>query len=165
MSRWRRRRSSIVNAAPAFRAALGAVSALLLTSCTGLGTASPPVPAEPQVVSVAMRDNSYKFGQETFAPGRLVFQAHNHDDRDHDLALVELPDDVSGVEEWLEGGVGGVHPIYTMADRAPGEEGTFAVDLSPGHYGMLCLVENDDGTPHYQEGMVASFRVRKGVSP
>lgn len=165
MSRWRRRRSSTVNAAPAFRVALGAAAGLLLTSCPSLSTASPPVPAEPPVISVGMRDSSYSFEQEVFAPGRLVFQAHNRDDRDHDLALVELPDDASGVEEWLEGGVGGVHPIYTMADRAPGEKGTFAVDLPPGHYGMLCLVENDDGTPHYQEGMVASFRVHGGASP
>lgn len=146
---------------PTARLALLAAVGLLGVSCAPGGQADadrPPAPT-PQVLEVAMRDDSYAFERRPLRPGRVLVRAHNHGETEHDVALVELPDDVAGAQEWLDSGVGGVQPVYTMAERSPGQEGVFAVDLAAGHYGMLCLVEDEDGTPHYRQGMLADFRV------
>lgn len=136
---------------------------LLLASCTA-GEDSPAadaeVPTQPQVLEVTMRGQAYALGQDTLRPGRAVFRVANEGETDHDLALIKLPDDVAGVSQWLNSGVSGVQPVYTMADRAPGQQAVFAVDLEAGQYGMLCFVKDDEGVPHYRKGMVADFQVR-----
>lgn len=134
----------------------------VLTTACSLGARSSTdaeVPTQPQLVEVTMAGRAYALSQDRLRPGRVVFRVANEGDTDHDLTLVKLPDDVSGVSQWLDSGVGGVQPVYVMADRGPGEHGVFAVDLPAGQYGMLCLVEDDDGTPHYKNGMVADLHV------
>lgn len=159
------RRASTQAAGPRF--GFLALIALLLASCAGgqEASAGAEVPTQPQFVEVTMRGQAYALNQDTLGPGRAVFRVANEGQTDHDLILVKLPDDARGVTQWLSGGVGGVQPFYTMADRAPGELGVFAVDLEPGRYGMLCFVEDDEGTPHYRNGMVADFEVKPEASP
>lgn len=139
-------------------AALG----MLTTACSlaaRSSTADADVPTQPQLVEVTMAGQAYALSQDRLRPGRVVFQVANEDDTDHDLTLVKLPDDATAVSQWLDSGVGGVQPVYIMADRGPGEHGVFAVDLPAGQYGVLCFVEDETGTPHYKNGMVADFRV------
>lgn len=112
-----------------------------------------------------MRGQAYALDQDSTQPGRVIFRVANQDETDHDLILVKLPADAGGVTQWLSSGVSGVQPVYTMADRGPGEQGVFAVDLQPGQYGMLCFVEDEDGTPHYRKGMVADLQVRSTDVP
>lgn len=146
--------------------ALAAAVALLAAACIPLaGADAQKVPTGSQMVEIDMREHAYRYEDPGLEPGRVTFRVTNHDDVDHDLALIQLPDDVRGVTEWRNRGesIGGVYPIYLMADRAPGETGVFAVDLPAGHYGMLCFVSDDDGTAHYKDGMVASFRVTEST--
>lgn len=146
---------------PAKLAALAAALAVLAAACTPLaGADAQKVPTGAQMVEIDMRDHAYHFEDPGLQPGRVTFRVTNHDDVDHDLALIQLPDDVDGVTEWRNRGkrIGGIYPVYLMADRAPSETGVFAVDLPEGHYGMLCFVSDADGTAHYKTGMVASFR-------
>lgn len=114
-----------------------------------------------------MRDHRYVLDDPNLRQGRVMFRVNNQDEVEHDVALVHLPDDVSGVQEWLDTGEGpgGVYPVYLMSDRAPGETGVFALDLPAGHYGLLCLLTNANGTAHYENGMVASFRVASPKTP
>lgn len=144
---------------PAVAAALIVITAAC-SPLAGAGTEQ-KVPTGSQMVEIDMRDSTYQFDAPALQPGRVTFRVTNHDDVDHDLALIELPDDVDGVAEWRNrgAGLGGVYPVYLMGDRAPGETGVFAVDLGEGHYGLLCFVSDSDGTAHYKNGMFASFRV------
>lgn len=140
---------------------------LLAVACTPqIGPGRADVPGTSQVVEVTMHDHSYAFDEEqTLRPGRVEFRVTNRGESDHDLALAKLPDGVSDVSEWLDGDAGGFQPVYVMADRAPGEAGVFAAELPAGHYGMLCLVEDAEGAPHHELGMVASFRVGAAQGP
>lgn len=137
------------------------VVAVAVASCTpGIDTAELAAPIDPQVVEVTMRDGRYLLKHDqTLRAGRVEFRVSNDGTVDHDLSLVKLPDGVAGVKEWLDSGVSGVSPVYIMADRAPGEDATFAVDLPAGRYGMLCFTTNSNGTPHYKQGMVADFEI------
>lgn len=149
---------------PVVLAAVG----LLAASCTLGGQASTSgakVPTQPQVLEVTMAGQAYAFDKDTLRPGRVVFSVANEGETEHDLALIRLPDDVAGVSQWLDSGVRGIEPVYTMADRSPGEHGVFAVDLQPGNYGLLCFVKDDDGTPHYRKGMIADFHVKPVGAP
>lgn len=140
---------------------------LLTVACTPqIGPGRANVPGASQVVEVTMRDHRYTFDEEkTLRPGRVELRVRNQGESDHDLALAKLPDDVNNVSEWLEDGAGGFQPVYVMADRAPSEVGVFAAELPAGHYGMLCLVADRDGTLHYELGMVADFRVGAAQGP
>lgn len=108
-----------------------------------------------------MRDHRYVFDDPGLRPGRVMFEVTNQGDVEHDLALVRLPDDIDTVEEWLEGTAGrsGIRPVYLMDAREPEQVGVFAADLPAGTYGLLCTTEDEDGTPHYKNGMAASFQV------
>lgn len=127
---------------------------VLLASCTFAGGSTPG----PQELEVDMHDHAYEF-EDPLQPGRVLFRVANRGEVDHDLALVQLPDDVADIDELLDSGSGGMRPIYTMASRGPDKTGVFAVDLPEGRYGMLCFETDPDGTPHYRKGMTADFEV------
>jgi hypothetical protein len=139
--------------------------ASLMASCTPVGgTGGAQVPVRSQIVEVTMRDHRYIVDEKpALKPGRVVFHVSNQGEADHDLALVKLPDEASGVSDWLDSDVGGFLPVYRMADRASGERGVFGADLQGGMYGMLCFVTDNDGTPHYKSGMVDDFRVERST--
>lgn len=127
-----------------------------------LGRNGSEVPVTPQVVDVGMHDHSFTFEEEapSLWPGRVVFRAHNEGDSDHELTLAELPDDVGSAQEWVNSDLRGFVPVYSTADRGPGEHAVFAVDLPAGHYGMLCTVTDEgEDTGHHRQGMVDDFWV------
>lgn len=128
---------------------------LLATGCTfGADRAG----FSPQEVEITLREYTFDV-EEPVRPGRVVFRVSNQGKLDHDLALVELPDDVATVDELVDSDRPGVAPVYTMATRAPGETGLFAVDLPEGRYALLGFESGQDGTPHYRNGMVADLEV------
>lgn len=138
----------------------------LAAACTPLaGPGVARTPSPPEVVEIDMRDHAYQFENPRLQAGRVVFRVTNHGGTDHDLILTHLPDGTHSVSEWLDGGEGGFQPIYIMAERSPGKTGVFAVDLPAGKYGLLCSVEDPDGTPHYRRGMVAELRIGGAGSP
>lgn len=105
-----------------------------------------------------MRDHAFEI-EGSLQPGRIVVRVTNHGEADHDLTLLEIPADIDGIDELLASSEGGLSPAYTMATRAPGETGTFAVDLAEGRYAVLCSETDADGTPHYRKGMAAELEV------
>jgi len=84
----------------------------------------------------------------------------------HELELARLlpgktPADLAAWAEKMAGPppahfLGGVSPI------APGHENELTLELTPGHYVMLCFVPDaKDGKPHLAHGMVHEFVVQK----
>lgn len=128
---------------------------LVVTGCTFAGSSEAYAP---QQVDITMREYTIDY-QGPIRPGRVVFRANNEGDADHDLALVELPESVADVEEFIASDPPGVAPVYTLATRAPGETGVFAVDLSEGRYALLGFGQDADGTPFYRMGMAADLVV------
>jgi hypothetical protein len=139
-----------------------AVVAFALVSCSAgprpqSATVAPPEP--PPTVYVEMLD--YRFDYDANIPsGRVVFQIVNAGDVPHQLTLFPLPDELPPIEEQLLGSERRyVDPFAGIYERAPGDTGTFAVDLEPDRrYAMVCYVVAPDGQPHFVKGMASEFR-------
>lgn len=127
-----------------------------VTACGGKGDDFPPRPA---TVRVTM--DEYRFGyQPPKTRGRLVFEARNVGRIDHQLVLTYLPPGVPPIDRQLRSENRRVVPtVANLPPRRPGGRGTFAVDLEPGRYALICFVRDPDGQ-HAQKGMSSEFRIR-----
>lgn len=126
-------------------------------SCQKTARSLPPAPAK---VVVAMSENRFAY-KPPRSTGRVVFEARNDGRVDHELVLVIVPEELPPLDEQLRSGTRRV--IATLASvprRQPGRRGTFAVDLEPGRYGIICFVQDADGVQHAQKGMSSEFRLR-----
>lgn len=102
----------------------------------------------------------YRFEHGQIVPGRVVFNVRNEGQQWHRLSLIPLPADFPPLLEQLRGDTRQV--VFTKAtipDTPPAGTGTFAVDLSPGRYAMVCLTVGPDGKSHAREGMATEFRI------
>lgn len=133
---------------------------LLSNACAaGPGTQEPSLPPKPQVVEVAMDEYRFEYEPPQF-PGRIIFQARNRGREAHELTLVALPENMLPIADQLASGERRpVATIAVMPERQPGEEGSFAVDLPPGRYALLCFVSDAKGELHALKGMNAEFRI------
>ena len=133
---------------------------LLGSSCAiGAKTSAAPLPPSPTTVHVSITNQSFVFDPDIPA-GRVVFDVVNDGTEDHSMNLVSLPEDFPPLVEQLRGTERRGTPAVARVPRlAPGERSTFAVDLKPGRYGMICFVTGPDGTSHATKGHAAEFRV------
>lgn len=136
--------------------ARGVIGALAITAgCTPAA----PLPASPATVRVTM--DEFRYGApESFPAGRVVIRTRNAGDLNHDLVVIEIPQDLPPLGEQLQSDARrATTTVSILPPQKPGEQTAFALDLEPGRYGMLCFVPGDDGTPHALEGMHREFRV------
>lgn len=106
-----------------------------------------------------MTDNAFQ-NPATVPTGRLVFRITNAGASDHSLVLVSLPEDLPPiVDQLLSDDRRGVPTFAKLPVRPPGSHDTFAVDLAPGRYGLVCFVTDADGVSHAAKGMASEFRV------
>ncbi|MGH9178247.1 MAG: hypothetical protein ACRD0N_06805 [Acidimicrobiales bacterium] len=133
-----------------------ALAPLLLAACERPSDDFPP---PPQTVQVGMTE--YRFDlRAPGAAGRIVFEARNRGSVDHELVLVGVPENLPPIGEQLRSGERVVVPtVARMAPHGPGTRGTFAVDLEPGRYAVVCFVKDADGEQHDQKGMSAEFTI------
>jgi uncharacterized cupredoxin-like copper-binding protein len=119
----------------------------------------------PPVITVTATD--YRLAlPETLAAGPTTFRVVNHGSELHHLLLVRLDGGHTSADlaramkgdgpppEWahFDGGPNGVSPHQTSL--------TTTVDLSPGHYAVLCMIPGPDGVPHVAKGMLGDVDVR-----
>lgn len=96
----------------------------------------------------------------TAAAGRTVFTIRNAGDDPHQIAVVYLPDDLPPLDVQLQGATRrNVAPLAGVSSRSPGQTGTFAVDLGPGRYGLLCFERHENGEIHALHGEAVEFHV------
>lgn len=139
----------------------GAAAALLAGTVGGCAPpqGSPP-PPRPPVVNVVMEEYSFTLDRPVPA-GRVVFQVRNEGTTGHDLVLAPLAEDIPPIHEQLRGEERRfVEPLAGIPSRPPGATGTFAVDLAPGRYALLCFEADPDGVVHARKGMARELRVR-----
>lgn len=91
--------------------------------------------------------------------GPVVFRINNDGRLKHELFLLRLPKDLKGtLDEQLHRKEQRVAlPVASTLPRLPRQSSTFAVDLSPGRYGLVCFIKDEDGEQHALKGMNAEF--------
>lgn len=136
---------------------------LLAPACGGDSAAKPPLfPPTPEVV---VELDEYRFSYRApVAAGRVVFRFTNVGGRPHRPSLLPLSDDLPPIDEQLRGTRRRpITPFAGIPTRAPGQKGSFAVELVAGtRYALICFMEDGDGRSHAVKGMSAEFRVPKG---
>lgn len=96
----------------------------------------------------------------TVPPGRVVVVAQNGGALEHSMTVVRLPPSFPPILRQLRSNRR--RPVETLAQlpaRPPGAQGTFAVDLEPGRYALVCFVEDADGRQHAIKGMASELLV------
>lgn len=117
-------------------------------------------PAGAPVVDVGMDEYAFSMDGGDLRAGRVVFRARNLGRLDHEFVLTELPADLPPLAEQLQSDKRRpVSNVARVALRRPGTTGTFAADLAPGRYGVMCFVRDPDGNTHAVKGMALEFRV------
>ncbi len=111
-----------------------------------------------------MLDHRFEIGTPVPA-GRVVFRFDNGGQTAHNVIMIPLAEDVPPIEVQLRGSERRlVEPFAGVYDRAPGETGSFAVDLVAGQrYAMVCSLPAEDGQPHWMKGMAIEFRTPAGA--
>lgn len=160
---WRRRRRRRQPTPPTISGVVALLAVLALAGCSpgesgdGEGAA---LPGEPATVEIGM--DEYAFDVPDQVPvGRVTLEAHNRGDEPHDLVLVPLPGDADLADLLDAPTPVAVPPTHVISPHEPGDTATVAVDLEPGRYGLVCFVEDADGTPHHLHGMHAQFTVSR----
>jgi uncharacterized cupredoxin-like copper-binding protein len=127
----------------------------MLVSCQ----IGPTLPPQPQTVNVIMREYSFDV-QTSIKKGRAVFVVSNAGQLDHQLTLEKLPAGFPPILEQVRGNIRrSVPTVALMPEHGPGTTATFAVDLTPGRYALVCLTRDEDGVSHSAKGMATEFTV------
>lgn len=136
------------------------MAALAAAGCSSHPSARPPLPPAPPVVDVVMREYSFSHLPGVKA-GRVVFRFTNAGTQPHSAVLVALPEDVPPIDEQLRSDERRAVATYArIPDRPPGSHDTFAVDLAPGRYALICFTDGADGVTHALKGMSSEIRAR-----
>ena len=133
---------------------------VLTVSACGAVAGSSELPASPPVVTVTMTEDHFAYAGPILR-GRSVFVAPNKGRVAHRLELVPLPKDFPPIAVQLHGSER--RPVQVMASTpltAPGQTGSFAVDLQPGRYAFVSFLIDRDGISQAVKGMATEFMVR-----
>ena len=153
-----------MNRLPGWRVAVAAVLAVATPACAARSAAA-PLPPDPPAVTVDMRE--YAFSPVKPLPaGRVVVTARNVGSVDHELVVVELPDDLAGTiaDQLRSPDRRAIPTVVALTARPPGSASKFALDLAPGRYALLCLLKEPGAeAEHALEGMSAELRVHGPV--
>lgn len=115
-------------------------------------------------MTISLTDYAFQ-PSKTIVAGNHLVSVRNDGKQAHELEIAKLlpgktPADLAAWAEKMAGPpparfVGGVSPI------APGKSNELELDLTPGHYVLLCFVPDAaDGKPHTAHGMVRDLVVR-----
>lgn len=119
--------------------------------------------APPADVAITLQDYGFATSRPLSA-GAHVVDVSNSATQAHEVEFVRLDPgkSVSDMLAWLQK-MQGPPPgtaIGGGAAIAPGEHEQVRIDLTPGHYAMICFVHDaKDGQPHFVHGMVHDFTI------
>lgn len=135
----------------------GVVALLVADGCASAKTEYLP-PSSPTVI-VAMREFQFDY-DKAIPSGRVVLRFDNRGKLAHKVQILPLDDDFPSIEEQIRGDQRRFVPPYAQIfPKAPGESGSVALSLSPGHrYAFICQMFESDGESHAFKGMASEFR-------
>jgi hypothetical protein len=148
----------------------------VLTSCApdapASAAAAPEVAAiAPAEVVIRTRDNVFYEAPDTLEAGMTNIRLINDGPMFHHVWLVRLEDGHT-VNELLEHVKDGSPPPSWAVDVGgpntpgmPGGETAATIDLEPGTYALLCVIDLPDGVPHMMQGMARQVTVVPAAGP
>jgi hypothetical protein len=159
------------------RTALVGTLVFVLTACAAKETAANAKPdsataapaaavatAVPNVVTVHAKDFAYSGAPAQIPAGVTTFRLINDGPNLHHMEIVRLDSGrtLANLEEELAKPA--APPTWAVFQGgpnapAPGTEANATLDLQPGNYVMLCLVDLPGHVPHFTKGMVHAFTV------
>ena len=115
------------------------------------------------VVTVHARDFAYS-APSTIPAGLTTFNLINDGPALHQVEIIRLDSGrtVANLEaELAKPDVPPSWAVFTGGPNAPdpGKEANATLELTPGNYAMICLVDMPGGVPHFAKGMVHPFTV------
>jgi hypothetical protein len=122
-----------------------------------------PAATTPNLVTVHAKDFSFD-GPKQIPAGMTTFRLVNDGPNLHHMDIVRLDDGktVADLEQALQ------HPgpppswaAFMGGPNAPdpGSDATATMNMAPGNYAVVCMVDVPGGVPHFAKGMVTSFTV------
>ncbi|HEX2167211.1 MAG TPA: hypothetical protein VHG09_08215 [Longimicrobiales bacterium] len=123
----------------------------------------------PAEVVIRTRDNVFHEAPDTLTAGLTNIRLINEGPSFHHVWLVRLEDGHTVTELVEAFKAGGPPPSWAIdvggpnAPGAPGGETAAIVDLEPGTYALLCVVDVPDGIPHVMKGMAREVVVVPGT--
>ena len=118
---------------------------------------SAAVAAAPQVIDISAGDYFYTMA-DTVSAGATTFRLATTGQEMHHVQLVRL-DDGHTMEELMSAMQGGTEPAWAHLVGGPNAPvpnaatSSVTLDLTPGTYGVLCVIPSPDGAPHVAKGM------------
>lgn len=107
-----------------------------------------------------MHEYAFLTSGPSMSSEQTIVRVRNRGRLDHELVLLELPEDLSSLEEQLRGSQRrAVDTVFILPTRRPGQAGVFAVDLRPGRYAYACFIKDSDGEIHARKGMTFEFEI------
>ena len=138
-------------------------STLILAACSGI-----PGAAQPANITIKAHDYSFEAPAQIEA-GLVSITLENEGQEPHHVQLARLNDDVTmeQFQAMLQQGPEAALPLVTL-DGGPGvlpsgKSQQVTVELTPGHYVLLCFVPSPDGVPHLAKGMITPLEVVAGA--
>lgn len=127
-----------------------------------------PVAAPASDLTITGREYAFGLseGQRTMATGMRVVTFANDGQQPHEAALVRLDDGVTAAD-YIQAFKSGQEDAGLPGQRVgglgaidPGAQQAFAADLAPGHYALMCFVEDPTAKlAHAEMGMISEFDV------
>lgn len=156
--------------------ALAGTAALMMVACTpkenaavanpdsaAATTATAASAPAPNIVTVHAKDFAYDAPAEIPA-GFTTFKLINDGPNLHHVEIVRLDSGKTLANLEAELAKPAAPPTWAVFEGGPnapdpGKESSATLDLEPGNYAMICLVDVPGGVPHFAKGMVHPFTV------
>lgn len=138
------------------------------SACTPEPEAEPAPPVAPPVAVFTASDWAFT-GPDTLGSGPTTFRMEAVGAELHHLTLVRF-DEGHTLEEFMTAMQSGPPPAWAHFmggpnPPAPGGATEVTVVLSPGAWGMICVIPGADGVPHIAKGMFKAFTVVPSAAP
>jgi hypothetical protein len=139
--------------------AKGMIKTLTVIPATGPSAAAPTAD-----ITIAMSDYSFQVSKPITA-GKHVFQVTSTGPQSHEVMIIRFQPGktMDDLGKWMAKPVGPppANAVGGTSGQTPGATATFEAEILPGEHVMICFVPDaKDGKPHFEKGMVHTFKVQ-----
>jgi hypothetical protein len=151
--------------APKENAAVAKSDSAPASAATASGvTPATSTPAAPNVVTIHAKDFAYGGVPAQIPAGMTTFDLINDGQALHHIEIVRLDSGKTMANFEAELAKPAAPPAWAVFQGGPnapdpGSRSNATLDLQPGSYAMICLVDLPGGVPHFAKGMVQPFTV------
>lgn len=147
-------------------------NATVATSDSATPAAAPAAnaPTTPNIVTIHAKDFAYIGAPAQIPAGMTTFNLVNDGQSFHHIEIVRLDSGKTLANLEAELAKPAAPPDWAVFQGGPnapdpGHETNATLDLKPGNYAMLCLVDVPGGVPHFAKGMIRPFTVTAATAP